>query len=258
MRIGRNGLVVFVVLCGVVATLSIPTRAAESLDGHLGGSVTSFAAEYGKATKKQGVYTYSVQGFGLVAAGFLNEKAHEITVAADRLKHTPLTTADDKDWSLSVAAQIAQSLVPADSTYGDPVQSKESITFVGKSATLKPAFAQKDLSALNVAGKPGDFQVIYNLDSKGNVYSVDISIGSGPAAATVAKPTATKTPKSGSGATSTSSSSGSSNLVAAVHCSDFATRADAQSYFDANGGNSNPKVATLDGDKDGRACQNLP
>ena len=41
-------------------------------------------------------------------------------------------------------------------------------------------------------------------------------------------------------------------------CSDFATQAQAQAWFDSHGGSPSNDVAGLDGDRDGKACESLP
>jgi hypothetical protein len=42
------------------------------------------------------------------------------------------------------------------------------------------------------------------------------------------------------------------------NCSDFATHAEAQSYFDSKGGSPSNNVDGLDADHDGIACESLP
>lgn len=258
-RVTRT-LAVVLSLVGLLAGgLAIPVRAGAAtvppLDARLGGTQKSFAASFGDPVKDKSsadLQVYSVSGFGLVAAAFSNSKAYEVTIAADRLSHKPYTEPDDADWTVNNAARFADAVVPTDSTYGQPTTSKTQIEIVGHSAALAKAFTQKNYTTLQVAGKPGDFDVIYHLDTAGNVFSVDVSLGNGQ---TVAAPTSTST-KSGNATTSSSGNSTASGNV--VHCKDFQSQADAQAYFDAHGGDSNPSVSGMDGDKDGKPCENLP
>ena len=84
---------------------------ADPLSARLGGSQASFAAVYGKPTTNPGkgdVFGYTVRGFGLVAAAYHNGKANQVTIAADRLSHTPLTENDKKDWTVADAIKYAQ------------------------------------------------------------------------------------------------------------------------------------------------------
>jgi len=233
--------------------------AAIVLDGRLGGSTTSFSSVYGKATKTKGtgdIESYTVSGFGLVAAAFRSSKAYEITIAADRLSHKPLTDADPADWTVTNAARFADAIVPTDATYDKPVKNKTKIELIGHSAALAKVFTEKDYTALQVSGKPGDFDVVYNLDTSGNVFSIDASLGNGGTVASSSGtngPTGSATKTSGANSTGNSAASGQ-----VVHCKDFQTQADAQAYFDAHGGDSNPAVAAMDGDKDGKPCETLP
>jgi hypothetical protein len=201
---------------------------------------------------------YSVSGFGLVAAAFSNSKAYEVTIAADRLSHKPYTEPDDADWTVNNAARFADAVVPTDSTYGQPTTSKTQIEIVGHSAALAKAFTQKAYTSLQVAGKPGDFDVIYHLDTAGNVFSVDVSLGNGQPVAAPTSSTKSGNTTTSSGGNSTTSSGNSAASGQVVHCKDFQSQADAQAYFDAHGGDSNPSVSGMDGDKDGKPCENLP
>jgi len=247
-----------------LATISTGVGAATSatLDARLGGSNASFQTAFGtpdKAKSGNGIEVYTVKGFGLVAAAFPNSNASQITIAADRLAHTPLTTPDAADWTVTVAARYADTLVPTDATYSKPNTTTKVITIVAHSKTLESAFTASSFTKLNVTGKPGDFSVVYNLDTAGNVYSVDMSVGAGAGAV---KPTATATVKATSSSnktpTAAANSANGAGAGTAVHCKDFQTKAEAQAYFDAHGGDSGPTVSTMDGDKDGKACENLP
>jgi hypothetical protein len=53
-------------------------------------------------------------------------------------------------------------------------------------------------------------------------------------------------------------SGGPDKPISEINCSDFATHADAQSWFDQHGGSASNDVAGLDGDHDGLACESLP
>ncbi len=53
-------------------------------------------------------------------------------------------------------------------------------------------------------------------------------------------------------------SSGPNKPTADVNCSDFATHAAAQRWFDQHGGSPGNDVAGLDADHDGLACESLP
>lgn len=234
------------------------TSSSATLAARLGGSKTSFEKKYGtpvKGKSKTDISVFNVQGYGLVAVAFTNSHATEITIAADRLNHKPLTEADKADWSIATASTNAEQFLPADSRFGKPVKSKEQITITGSSKELAPAISAKTMSTLNAGGAPGDMIVDYSLDTAGNVYSVDINIGNGGSA------TASSQTTSSSSSASGKSSSSSSNQTAngpVKHCRDFKTQAEAQAYFDAHGGDSNPAVAGMDGDKDGKPCETLP
>ena len=52
--------------------------------------------------------------------------------------------------------------------------------------------------------------------------------------------------------------SGRSSATADRDCSDFATQAEAQSYFESHGGSATNDFDNLDGDGDGVACESLP
>ncbi len=55
-----------------------------------------------------------------------------------------------------------------------------------------------------------------------------------------------------------SSSSGGGGGSADKDCSDFATQAQAQAWFDSHGGSPSKDVGGLDSDHDGKACESLP
>ncbi|MEK6251658.1 MAG: excalibur calcium-binding domain-containing protein [Actinomycetota bacterium] len=55
-----------------------------------------------------------------------------------------------------------------------------------------------------------------------------------------------------------SSSGGGGSGAADKDCSDFATQAQAQAWFDSHGGSASNDVDGLDGDHDGKACESLP
>jgi len=58
---------------------------------------------------------------------------------------------------------------------------------------------------------------------------------------------------------STPAASGTPNKpISEINCSDFATHAAAQRWFDQRGGSPSNDVAGLDGDHDGLACESLP
>jgi hypothetical protein len=54
------------------------------------------------------------------------------------------------------------------------------------------------------------------------------------------------------------SSGGPNKPISEINCSDFATHAAAQQWFDQHGGSPSNDVAGLDGDHDGLACESLP
>jgi hypothetical protein len=244
----------------LIASALLPNLASAAtynpLEGRLGGATKGFASAYGDPVKDKSsgdINVYNVSGFGLVAAAFLKSNAYEITLAADRLSHKPLTEPDPADWTVTNAARFADAIVPTDATYDEPAKDKTKITLVGHSKALAKAFTQKNYDSLQVTGKPGDFVVVYNLDTDGNVFSIDASLGNGgttSAASGSANSTSTKTANGSSG--------NGAKAGAAAHCRDFTTQADAQAYFDSHGGDSNPAAAGLDGDHDGRACETLP
>jgi Excalibur calcium-binding domain len=53
-------------------------------------------------------------------------------------------------------------------------------------------------------------------------------------------------------------SAGPDKPISEINCSDFATHAAAQQWFDRHGGSASNDVAGLDGDHDGLACESLP
>lgn len=53
-------------------------------------------------------------------------------------------------------------------------------------------------------------------------------------------------------------SGGPDKPISEINCSDFATHAAAQQWFEQHGGSASNDVAGLDGDHDGRACESLP
>ena len=244
------------------AAAKTPTPAASAaLDARLGGTQTSFRAAFGKPVKGKSTKTvdaYAVKGFGLVAAAFLSSRADEITLAADRLAHTPLTTPDPADWSVTNAAKFADAVAPTDATYGAPAQSAAAIELAGHSQALAAVFTQADLTTLQVGGAPGDFTVVYHLDTAGSVFSVDLSVGAPATTADSGAATTGAATKTTASATKTTGSGSTGAAGGKVYCRDFATQAEAQAYFDAHGGDSNPQVSGMDGDKDGKPCESLP
>jgi hypothetical protein len=66
------------------------------------------------------------------------------------------------------------------------------------------------------------------------------------------------TSPSSSRASTSGSSPGANIPVADVNCSNFATHAQAQRWFERHGGSSANDVAGLDADHDGLACESLP
>lgn len=260
-------------ICALVAApgfarAATPTPTpANPLDARLGGTDASFAASYGQpATTDQNgtLLGYTVQGFGLVAAAFRNGNAYEVTIAADRLDHNPLTEPDPKDWTVQDASQFAQYIVPDDAKFNNPVTATDKITIVGHSKALESAFTTKDLRALGVGGTRGDLAIVFNLDTAGAVYAVDAMVGNGQsvAAATAASgsggtsKSTTKTPTATTSGGVTGGAGASTGEL--IHCKDFKTQKEAQAYFDSHGGDSNPAVAGMDGDHDGKACEILP
>lgn len=240
---------------GAKTPTPVPSSSASTssaLAARLGGSKLDFEQKYGTPVKGgTNVAVFTVQGYGLVAVAFTNSHATEITIAADRLNHTPLTTPDKADWSVATASTNAEQFLPADSTFGKPVKSKEQITISGRSKELALAISAKTMATLNAGGSPGDIIVDYALDTAGNVYSVDLNVGNGGSSTASAQTT-------GSVSSSSASSSKQTANGPVKHCRDFKTQAEAQAYFDAHGGDSNPAVAGMDGDKDGKPCETLP
>lgn len=252
------------VLLGVFSVMPVATTSARgaktqtsssALAARLGGTKSTFEKKFGTPIKgKSGtnITVFNVQGYGLVAVAFTNSHATEITIAADRLNHKPLTEPDKADWSIATASTNAEGFLPADSTFGKPVKGKDQITITGSSKELAPAISAKTMATLNAGGAPGDIIVDYSLDTSGNVYSVDINVGNGGASTASAQTTSSSAGKS----SSTSSNQTANGPV--KHCRDFKTQAEAQAYFNAHGGDSNPAIAHMDGDRDGKPCETLP
>lgn len=235
--------------------------AASSLNARLGGSKQSFQAAFGAPVKSQsspGADAYEIKGFGEVTAAFLASKADDVTIVADRLSHTPLAEADPVDWTIANAARFADAWAPADATYGDSSTSKDWTTIIGHSKALERVFTEKNFAALHVSGNPGDFAVAYNLDAAGKVFSIDLRAGSGFAPATTPTTSASAAAVTASTALDSSTPDSGSSNGNVMHCRDFQTRSDAQAYFDAHNGGANPMVRGMDGDKDGKACEQLP
>ncbi|MFM9105342.1 MAG: hypothetical protein ACKOWF_01425 [Chloroflexota bacterium] len=224
----------------------------------LGSAQSTFDGELGapdpELSNLPDVAGYDVPYYGGYNVYYYNGKAVEVTVISDRDPELTITESDPKDWALSTAEGKAKALMPADATCGSKTTETDRIYKVCTSKTLAKAVPQSALDALGVYGKPGEITVSYYLNYSGKIPAIDLIVGSpgeyvGSASGSTSA-AATKTPAS--------KSSSSSQLGNRLSCKYFVTQPEAQAYFDYNGGNSNPMVAMLDGDKDGLACEYLP
>jgi len=212
---------------------------------------------------------YVVPNYGGYSVGYYNDRAVEITLISNRDPNLQLTESDPKDWAVSTADSKSKTFLPADASCSPKQDLGDRIQKVCTSKTLAKNVPEGDLYMLGVYGAPGDITVTYFLNYEGKVPAIDIIVGS-PAdyvasGATTSSTTtttaaaATKAPSSAStSSTSSRSSSSGSSTGNRLSCKYFLSQPEAQYWFDSNGGNSNPLVAMLDGDKDGIACEYLP
>ena len=250
------------------AAAKAPASAATGADApNVGNARSTFDKAYGApdpaSSKLPDIASYLISGFGAYNVAFSDNKAFEIVMAADRMDHQPLTDWDDKDWSPSTADARVRAVLPSDTTCdkADATTTSEAIVRLCHSATLARAFSADAMQRLGLYGNPGDMTVSQFFDSQGDISVVDVALGvpqgqavGGGSGAAASAPTPTKAAGSaGSGPRATTAPSGN-RLV----CANFATQKDAQAVFETYGGATNPAVSSLDGDKDGIACEDLP
>ena len=250
------------------AAAKAPASAATGADApNVGNARSTFDKAYGApdpaSSKLPDIASYLISGFGAYNVAFSDNKAFEIVMAADRMDHQPLTDWDDKDWSPSTADSRVRAVLPSDTTCdkADATTTSEAIVRLCHSATLARAFSADAMQRLGLYGNPGDMTVSQFFDSQGDISVVDVALGvpqgqavGGGSGAAASAPTPTKAAGSaGSGPRATTAPSGN-RLV----CANFATQKDAQAVFETYGGATNPAVSSLDGDKDGIACEDLP
>ena len=250
------------------AAAKAPASAATGADApNVGNARSTFDKAYGApdpaSSKLPDIASYLISGFGAYNVAFSDNKAFEIVMAADRMDHQPLTDWDDKDWSPSTADSRVRAVLPSDTTCdkADATTTSEAIVRLCHSATLARAFSADAMQRLGLYGNPGDMTVSQFFDSQGDISVVDVALGvpqgqavGGGSGAAASAPTPTKAAGSaGSGPRATTAPSGN-RLV----CANFATQKDAQAVFETYGGATNPAVSSLDGDKDGIACEELP
>ena len=250
------------------AAAKAPASAATGADApNVGNARSTFDKAYGApdpaSSKLPDIASYLISGFGAYNVAFSDNKAFEIVMAADRMDHQPLTDWDDKDWSPSTADSRVRAVLPSDTTCdkADATTTSEAIVRLCHSATLARAFSADAMRRLGLYGNPGDMTVSQFFDSQGDISVVDVALGvpqgqavGGGSGAAASAPTPTKAAGSaGSGPRATTAPSGN-RLV----CANFATQKDAQAVFETYGGATNPAVSSLDGDKDGIACEDLP
>jgi hypothetical protein len=249
-----------VALAAVVLLAGAPALAADPM---MGASQSAFDGALGdpapELSNLPDVAGYDVPYYGGYNVYYYNGRAVEITLIADRDPDLQLSASDPKDWALSTAESKARDLMPADTTCGPKQDVGDRIYKVCTSKSFAKAVPQSAYDMLGVYGAAGEMTVSFYLNYSGKIPAIDIIVGSpadyvaGSTSSTASAPK-TPTPRS----SSSSSSSSSSGLGNRLSCKYFTSQPEAQDYFDYNGGNSNPMVAMLDGDKDGLACEYLP
>lgn len=253
-------------IAGALMIAGLPALAATPT---IGSSQSSFDSTLGAPdpdlSNLPDVAGYDVPYYGGYNVYYYNGKAVEVTLISDRDPELTLTESDPKDWAVSTAESKAKALMPSDVTCGTKQNAGDRIYKVCNSKTLAKAVPQSAMDALGVYGNPGDITASFYLNYSDKVPAVDVIIGSpadyvpGSTTSTSSSAAKTPTPKATAKASSSSSSSSSgSKLGNRLSCRYFTTQPEAQAYFDYNGGNSNPMVSMLDGDKDGLACEYLP
>ncbi|MGI9252851.1 MAG: hypothetical protein ACR2J8_03830 [Thermomicrobiales bacterium] len=211
---------------------------------------------------------YDVPYYGGYNVYYYNSKAVEVTLISDRDPDLSLTESDPKDWALSTAEGKAKALMPSDTTCGPKQTVSDRVYKVCNSKIMAKAVPVSAMDALGVYGNAGDMTVSFYLNYSQKIPAIDVIVGApadyvagGTTATTTtsSSTTAKKTPTpKASTSSSSSSKSSTSPLGNRLSCRYFLTQPEAQAYFDYNGGNSNPMVSMLDGDKDGLACEYLP
>lgn len=265
----RRGFARIAALAGVVALLGAGAPALAATPT-LGSSQSTFDGALGAPdpdlSNLPDVAGYDVPYYGGYNVYYYNGKAVEVTLISDRDPELTITESDPKDWALSTAEGKAKALMPSDATCGAKTTETDRVYKVCTSKTLAKAVPQSALDALGVYGKPGEITVSYYLNYSGKIPAIDLIVGSpgeyvGSASGSSSSSSSSSSSTSSAAKTPTSkssSSSSSSQLGNRLSCRYFVTQPEAQAYFDYNGGNSNPMVAMLDGDKDGLACEYLP
>ena len=107
------------------ATPTAERMSIRVLDGRLGGTRESFAAEYGDPVVEtvESGSRYDVAGFGLVLVHYRvledelrpEDIAAVITLRAPRAEETPATAPHDRDWSIAQARGVVARFLPSDS-----------------------------------------------------------------------------------------------------------------------------------------------
>jgi hypothetical protein len=251
-----------IAVAGALLLAGMPALAATPT---LGSAQSTFDSELGSPdpdlSNLPDVAGYDVPYYGGYNVYYYNGKAVEVTLISNRDPELSLTQSDPKDWALSTAESKAKALMPADATCGSKQDAGDRIYKVCTSKTLAKAIPQSAMDALGVYGNAGEMTASFYLNYSGKIPAIDVIIGSpegyvaGSTSSSSSTTAKTPTPKASS---SSGSSSGSSSLGNRLSCKYFVSQPEAQAYFDYNGGNSNPMVAMLDGDKDGLACEYLP
>lgn len=247
----------------LVGSLLLGGAPALAANPVLGAARSTIEREIGKPDPEISnlpeVAGYVVPNYGGYSVGYYNDRAVEITLISNRDPNLQLTESDPKDWAVSTADSKSRTFLPADVSCGPKQDLGDRIQKVCTSKTLARNVPEGDLYMLGVYGAPGDITVTYFLNYEGKVPAIDIIVGS-PAdyvasGTTTTAAAATKAPSSSSSSSRSSSGSATGNRLS---CKYFISQPEAQYWFDSNGGNSNPLVAMLDGDKDGIACEYLP
>lgn len=178
-------------------------------DARIGGSLTSFEKKYGAATSVEpferpseaeadaetdeesapepeiSVATYDIDEFARVTTSLYKEKVIGITLYA----HDPealdedglITDPNDANWDQRKAVRYASRFLPRDVACDDhPVEfSDASRSFPCASEDLERAFNTSTLALLGVIGGKGEVAYRLLLDSEGNVYAVELTLGNG-------------------------------------------------------------------------------
>lgn len=179
-------------------------------DARIGGTLASFEKKYGEPvsieplavqeddaasesddesdsapTPEIDVATFAMEDFATFSAALYKEKLIGVTFYA----HDPaaleddavITDPNDANWDQNKATRFADRFLPRDvACDDDPIEfNAESRSFPCASDDMENAFNSSSLAALGVIGAKGEVAYRLLLDTDGNVYAVDITLGNG-------------------------------------------------------------------------------